>query len=167
MFRARGKESGRARDIVRKSGFRPGEPLDAIAGGVPILTLPPASSGPIAAGTYFHPNDLSDYVTLWDLSFGTQVELSAVVSAASDEVSLYAVWGTTHAQVTGGTWEYLTDGLSLPAAGVYKSPWMDIPEDALEAEEIYIATVIEAEGAVTTLDFGICEVKMRLEVEEP
>ena len=158
MFEGKSTETGRARDTIRKSGFRPSS-----GGGDEgtILAIGPFDyqSG-LAAGSHLHPRGLGEWTTCWDLTSARQISVTAAIIEADPGATLNAVWAPSWNDILVGDYDYLTEGVALGGPGFYSSAWATIPEEA-KGSDAFVALVLDAESSVASLNFGAAEVKLR------
>lgn len=118
----------------------------------------------IAAGTYFFPGGLDDYITKWDVSLASEVQFTLVVVSGAPGVSLRPVFDVELAVLLSGTWAQFTTGaLSAESRGFFRTEWEPINEDARTLGDIYIGIVAELGEDVDEEDLviGLAEVRIR------
>lgn len=114
--------------------------------------------GPLAAGTYWHPLDLTGYATKWDFSAVSEIKSQTAVAQGAD-ATLRPVYAVTYPDLIAGNWDYLTDGIDCSAAGVFSTAWAPPPSEA--ADDVFVAFVMEAGSSVSSFAMGAAEVRAR------
>lgn len=117
----------------------------------------------LAAGTYFFPGNLDDYVTFWNVSGATECRFTLTVIEGQPGVVVRPVFDAELAVLQSGVWAYFSSGLSAVAPGFFVTEWEPMNEDALLIGDIYVGVVVEVSEEIDSdgLILGLAEVQIR------
>ena len=113
--------------------------------------------GPLEPGSYWHPLNIPNYVTKWDLSGATAFKTQVTVTDAGENVDLRAVWADSYADLIAGDWQYLGAGIPLDTEGHFQTSWQSPPE----ASDVVVGFVLEAYEEQSSLAVGTAEIRVK------
>lgn len=119
--------------------------------------------GTIAAGGYWFPGHLDDYITQWILGGATEIRFHIVVIRGTTGVSLTPVWGEDLDEMKAGAYLPLSTSVAATTRGIYETGWQEIPDDALVADTLWVGVRLMVASDIESEDIaiGLAEVNTR------
>ncbi len=117
----------------------------------------------VAAGTYFFPGNLNDYVTFWNVAGASECRFTLTVLGGQAGVVVRPVFDAELTVLQSGTWAYFSSGISADTPGFFVTEWEPMNEDAQLIGDVYVAIVVEVSEEIDSdgLIFGLAEVQIR------